>query len=179
MGRQIALSLIELMVTIAVIGITVSIAVPSYNYLTTTNRMASEINELVASLHFARSEAIKRGQSVRACTSVDSTNCDSTNAWTRGWIVRVDATNKVLGVHPALSGGDKLIGDASTGAAVGFDQNGFATGFSGTVKLCEPAKDLQKARGVVIEATGHLRLARDDSGDGIVEDAAGNNLVCP
>ncbi len=179
MGRQVALSLIELIVTIAVIGITVAIAVPSYNYLTTTNRMASEINEFVASLHLARSEAIKRGQSVRACTSVDSTNCDATNDWNEGWIVSVDASNTVLRVNPALSGGDTLIGDANTGAAIGFDQNGFATGFSGTVKLCEPENDLQKARGVVIEATGHITLARDDSGDGIVEDAAGNNLVCP
>jgi type IV fimbrial biogenesis protein FimT len=179
MSRQVALSLIELIVTIAVIGITVAIAVPSYRYLTTTNRMASEMNEFIASLHFARSEAIKRGQSVRACTSIDGTNCDASHDWTQGWIIRVDATNTVLGVYPTLSGGDTLVGDANTGAAIGFDQNGFAAGFSGTVTLCDPEKDLQKARGVVIEATGHIALARDESGDGIVEDAAGNNLLCP
>ena len=172
-------NLIELIVTIAVIALTVMLAVPSYTYVITNNRMASELNEFVASLHFARSEAVKRGQNVRACTSIDGATCNPANDWTQGWIVRVDGPNTVIQVYPPLRSGDTLIGDANTGDAVRFDRNGFATGFDGTVKLCDSESDLQKARGVVIETTGRIKLAQDDGGDGVVEDDSGNNLVCP
>ena len=55
------ITLIELVVTIAVLAVAVAIAVPSYNTLITTNRIASEVNELVASLQYARREAVRRG----------------------------------------------------------------------------------------------------------------------
>jgi len=172
-------TIIELMLTLAVLGVVLAIAVPSFGNMTTNNRMASELNEFVASLHFARSEAVKRGLDVRLCTSTDGVNCNPANDWTQGWIVRVDGPNTVIKVHAALGGGDSLIGDGNTGDAIRFDRNGFATGFNGTVKMCEPNNDLKKARGVVIAVTGRVRLAEDSNHDGIAEDGGDNNLTCP
>ncbi len=67
MRKYCGFTLIELMVTLAVLAI----AVPSYTSLITTNRIASGVNELAASLNHARSEAAKRGLRVTVCKSAN------------------------------------------------------------------------------------------------------------
>lgn len=54
------ITLIELMVTIAVIAIVASIAIPSFQEISKRNLIASQNNELVALIHMARNEAIRR-----------------------------------------------------------------------------------------------------------------------
>ena len=64
-------TLIELMVTVAVLAIVLSLGVPSYRALIINNRLTAQANALVASINLARSEAIKRGVRVwvyRHCT---------------------------------------------------------------------------------------------------------------
>ncbi len=179
MENQHGFTIIELMIAVALLAIVAAIATPSFSFMMMNNRMASEINQFVGSLHYTRSEAIKRGENVRVCTSVNGTNCDATNDWTNGWIVIIDSSSTVLKVYPALRGGDTLIGDGNTGDAIRFNANGFATGFNGTVKMCESDNDLSNARGVIVAATGRIRLAQDSNSDGIVEDGSGTNLTCP
>jgi len=51
-------TLVELLVTIAIIGITLGIAIPSFNTFISNTRMVSETNKLVDALNIARSKAI-------------------------------------------------------------------------------------------------------------------------
>ncbi|OOG24909.1 pilus assembly protein [Thioalkalivibrio denitrificans] len=60
-------TLIELMVTLAVAAILATIAVPGFWNLIQNNRVTTQTNELVSALNLARSEAIKRGESVSVC----------------------------------------------------------------------------------------------------------------
>jgi prepilin-type N-terminal cleavage/methylation domain-containing protein len=53
-------TLVELLVTIAVIAILATIAIPSFAETLIRNQTASQNNELVALIHLARNEAIKR-----------------------------------------------------------------------------------------------------------------------
>jgi len=53
-------TLVELLVTIAVIAILATIAIPSFSETLIRNQTASQNNELVALIHLARNEAIKR-----------------------------------------------------------------------------------------------------------------------
>jgi type IV fimbrial biogenesis protein FimT len=73
-------TLIELMVTIAVLAIVLGIAVPSFQEFAVRNRLAATTNELVSALALARSEAVKRA------TRVTVASAD----WAGGWQVFVD-----------------------------------------------------------------------------------------
>ena len=90
MKKQTGLTLIELIVTMAVLGIVLASALPSMNGIIDSNRRSANINLFVGSLNLARSEAVKRNNSVSLCTSSSGTACDNTLSWEDGWLVFVD-----------------------------------------------------------------------------------------
>ncbi|MFQ3789944.1 GspH/FimT family pseudopilin [Halomonas sp. A29] len=57
-------TLIELLVTIAVMSIVATIAVPGFQNMMASNRLSGDYNMVLAGLNQARSEAIKRRESV-------------------------------------------------------------------------------------------------------------------
>ena len=88
---------IELLVTIAVAAILLSLAVPGFSNLISSNRISAQTNEFVAAASFARTEAIKRGSPVIVCRSTealllsDAPECvTGTGGWESGWIVFSD-----------------------------------------------------------------------------------------
>lgn len=58
-------TLIELMVTLAVVTILATIGVPSFQDMIRSNQVAAQSNELIALMSYARNEAIRRGEDVR------------------------------------------------------------------------------------------------------------------
>ena len=91
--RQHGFTLMELMVTVAVIAIVAGIGVPAMNSMIAHNRLTSSANELVAAFQFARSEAITRRQTVVVCASDNGAAC--VGAGTR-WMVAAQAANGSL-----------------------------------------------------------------------------------
>ncbi|GGL96606.1 GspH/FimT family pseudopilin [Pseudomonas asuensis] len=82
-------TLIELMVTVAVLAIVLTIAVPSFNNLIQSSRARALVSELNGALQIARSEALKRRKNVIVCPRNDTgTDCDSGADWSSGWLVR-------------------------------------------------------------------------------------------
>lgn len=89
-------TLIELMVTIAVLAIILGFAIPSFTDQIRNNRSLAYGEEFVTALNFARSEAIKRGGVVSICPSNDDADgCD--NDWSNGWLVFVDSEDEISG----------------------------------------------------------------------------------
>jgi len=78
-------TIIELMVTLLVSAILMSIAVPSFRSFVQDSRLSTEANALVYSLTLARSEAVKRDGTVEVCSSSNGASCGGT--WADGWIV--------------------------------------------------------------------------------------------
>lgn len=81
-------TLMELMFTLLVAGLLLTVGVPSYMDLVRNNRATTHANELVGAISIARSEAIRRGARVTLCHSSDLKTCGGT--WTDGWIVVAD-----------------------------------------------------------------------------------------
>ncbi len=88
-------TLIELMMTIAIGAIILTLGIPSFMETIRSNRLTTRTNELLTSLNLARSEAIKRSTRITACKSSNGNSCVTTNAidWSSGWLVFVDQNN--------------------------------------------------------------------------------------
>lgn len=89
MGKQSGVSLTELMVTLAVLGILIGLAVPSFSQLIARNRLTASANEFVSAIQLARMEAIRRNGRVVMCPSTNGTTCSGSD-WQRS-IVFFDA----------------------------------------------------------------------------------------
>lgn len=92
-GRRVAprrrshgFTLFELMVTVAVAGVILTLGVPSFVDMVRNNRAATNVNELLTAFSIARSESIRRGSNITVCRSSDGAACTA-GSWASGWIV--------------------------------------------------------------------------------------------
>lgn len=95
-------TLVELMITVAIAMILVTLAIPSFSLMINNAKVTSLTNEFVAALNLARSEALKRSNTVTVCRSNSAfTACSATGAKdyaANGWLVFPDcATAGTLG----------------------------------------------------------------------------------
>ncbi|EMP53924.1 type-4 fimbrial pilin related signal peptide protein [Marinobacter santoriniensis NKSG1] len=195
--RETGFTMIELIITIVILAIVASYAVPSFQQTVLNNRLTAQINEVSSLIAYARSEASKLDSGViTVCSSTDSASCSGNAAWETGWIVfrdmdgdrTVDAgDDQILKVGGALSGGNTFrIVDltSDSGGYVQFASNGFpipsATGnAAGTFVVCDD-RGASEARAVVVNISGQTRLARDTGGTaGVLNDNNGADLTCP
>lgn len=72
--RRGGFTLVELMVTVAVAAILITIAVPSFSNAIASNRLNSAANEIVGALNTARMEAIQRNAGVQFCSNNAASN---------------------------------------------------------------------------------------------------------
>jgi type IV fimbrial biogenesis protein FimT len=139
-------TLIELLTVITIVAILMALAVPSYQYVTNSNRISGEVNGLLGDMQYARSEAIKEGQTVTVCSSANSTavapTCSGTTSWQSGWVVfsdpnnnqTVDALEPILRVQRPFGAGDTFNSAPAT-SAVTFNREGFALGILNNVTV--------------------------------------------
>lgn len=129
-------TLIELMVTLAIAGILITVAAPSLQKLIKTNRVQTEASGFVGDLILARTEAVKRGQNVSVCVSSDGTKCLTTNTWQSGWIVFSDPAAACAGASSAIpairarkgfAGSDTFVSSTASMACVTFNREGFTS----------------------------------------------------
>lgn len=90
LGSQNGFTLVEAMVTLAVAAILLAWAVPSMQSFISRNQMSTEVNNFMASLYFARSEAVKRLRDVSLCPSTDGASCANSTDWAQGWMMYVN-----------------------------------------------------------------------------------------
>ena len=115
-------TIVELLVVFSIAALLVTVAVPSMNYLVSSNRLIASVNAIVSNLQFARSEAVKRSSTITLCTSSSGAQCVNSGGWEQGWIVFIDingdgsvdaGVDTILRVQSAMKGNITIQGDAN------------------------------------------------------------------
>lgn len=112
MKKTSGFTLVELMITLVVAGVILAIGVPSFTTAIRNNRISAMSNQLVSALSLARSEAVKRSETVTFCATTNGTTCAASTNWQTGWII-LDAGNNILRRWDALKGNTTLTGSAA------------------------------------------------------------------
>lgn len=183
------LTLIELMVTISIVAILISLAVPSFQSMISSSNLTTATNDLVNTLAQARSNAIRRGGRVTVCKSINGTQCVATGNWEQGWIVFNDTTKSgananvdtVAGVTEAItftapSQPAGIIMNGNLGyisyAADGQTKQMSGAFQGGTLRVCSTNTSLsnaKRARNLILTGTGRI----------VVEAQANVAATCP
>lgn len=175
-------TLIELMVTISVLAILLSIAVPSFQGFVWSSRLTATTNDLASALAMARSEAVKRATRVTVCksgtTNTANPTCSAAVDWQDGWIVFVDGgtagtvdgtdSGNILRVfQPTVSNGMAIDGGINFANWLSYLPSGVSIGngnlangtFTVDFAICpNPATNM--ARTIVLNSTGRAMTTR-------------------
>jgi len=93
-SRQEGYTLVELLVTVAIVSILTSLAIPAFDNIRARNAMAGSINLFLTQLHLARSAAVTRERHITLCPTSNGMDCnDDYQTWRDGYLI-FDDTNK-------------------------------------------------------------------------------------
>ncbi len=127
-SKQQGLTLVELMVTLAVAIILIAVGMPLFTGLAGSNRATTQANSLVSALKLARSEAVKRADSVTVCSN-DGGACGGAGDWANGWLVHTDLNaSGGFDADDVLRTWDPLSASSSVTVTGGAEVTFFATG---------------------------------------------------
>lgn len=186
--RQRGVTLMEVMVVLAIVAIALALGVPSFREFVARNRLDSTAQDLLASLQYARSEAMRRGAqvTVRLAGAAGSRN------WGGGWTMFADADRDgvldesekpPIREGAALAPPLTLFGSESFETLVAFDREGRLSGAGGGFfVLCEGGAlregDHWRARAVLVNGAGRVRMAARDDGRGVLLTDSGEIRDC-
>ena len=158
-------TLIELLIVLAVVSIFAMIAVPAFQTSIQNNRMTSQSNEFLGMLYYARSEAVKRHESIQVCKSSNGTSCDTGLAWNDGWLMWVDVdedavldvAEEIIRVGDALEAENDIYASADVANLIGFNKRGLATDM-GSWQVCD-TRGSAYAKAIVVGPSGRARVS--------------------
>lgn len=183
-------TIIELMLTVLVMSVVITLGVPAFTSSIQNNRITSQTNAMIGAISMARSEAVKlRDTRVILCSSTDQSSCSNSGDWETGWILFGDTNangsrdndETLIRVGQALSGGNTLRTSGFAAAdRLRFDSQGALTS-SGTFTFCDD-RGATFARAIVTNISGQSRLAVDEGTDADIVNnhtGAAGDVVCP
>lgn len=175
------MTLVELMVTIAIMAILSMLAVPSFQKQIAASRLTSATNDLFTSLTQARADSIRQGVRMTVCVSSDGSSCDAvstTATWSVGWIGFNDPTRAaspsvdtgetttfvVQSIHPSIV----VRGTSTASNYVSFAPDGVAKTLAGglglsTIRVCSNSGSLtddERTRHIVISRSGRIIIEK-------------------
>ncbi len=103
LSRERGFTLYELLITVLVVGVMMTIGVPNMTEFTANNRMTAAANDLHSAFLLARTEAVRARENVTLCASSLGDACDG-GGFEDGWIVYVD-----LDGDAAVDGDDTIL----------------------------------------------------------------------
>ncbi|MDP6292169.1 MAG: GspH/FimT family pseudopilin [Arenicellales bacterium] len=172
-------TLIELMITIAIVAVIAMIGIPAMGDFILNNRIRSQSGDLMAQLSQARSEAMRTASRVTVCPGTSGSGCAG-SAWENGWVAFIDTNSDtaldsdetVISVSAALDGNNTLR-SAVFSTFISFRHDGLVVdmpgaGQAGSFALCDSRGFGNDARAIVITVAGRIKvLEANATGSGV------------
>jgi len=184
-------TLLELMIVVTLTGVLIGIGVPAMTQFVRSNQLTSAANDMLAAIHLARAESVKRRLPTEMCFTQDPTAttpvCNGNG--TQGWVVWVDDANPdasnandnngaintnepILLRHGALPSVLNIVSKPAGNAGyVAFQDTGFVKvagdDIAGLVlcdvkgNIAEYGSTTSRARGLLMSAVGRPSVTRD------------------
>ena len=166
-AAQCGYSLFELVMTLTLAALILTLGLPSFGKLVADNRVRVEVDALFHAVHLARKSSIARRRVVSLCPSFDGETCSGDTDWSQGWLmfVNVDRDDP-----PQRDAGEPVLQRHVVGDTVRIQANrrGFTLratelrATNGTLIFCDRAGRAEP-RALVVSYTGRPRVARADS----------------
>ena len=169
----------ELMITLGVIAIVLSTAVPSISSMIRDNALAKQLNTVITDIHYARAEAVKRDVRVILCRSASpnatTPSCGgTTSVWETGYIVFADDGNNSNSIYNAgtdtllirgqpASSGIKMRTNSTWNNNLEFNPDGSTneSGSTASMALCD-SRGSTNGRNIQVAANGVPRMYADN-----------------
>lgn len=174
------MTLIELLISVSIVGVLATSVAPGMQDMLIKNSITAQMNELSGVAQYARSHAIDQQIDTILCPSSDFATCS--NNWQQGKIVFVDSNadgirndnEELLVAKNAVSEPAVVTGPVN---ALLFLANG-ATSTPATIVFCSAAGDSTQARALLISLQGRVKTSVDSDNNGIDEGTNGTPLSC-
>ena len=166
MRRITGFTLIELMISVSVIGILAGVAVPSFGGMIEHTRTSAAINSLTTHMALARIAAITHNRRAVLCPSSDGNQCRADTDWSGGWMLfmdddgnhKPDASEEILRVDLAPTSSHLRVVSTTGRQQLRYLPDGRSAGTNLTILICNPAGSLLGK--VIVNNMGRPRSER-------------------
>jgi len=175
---NVGISIVELVVSLAVVAILATTGVPAFSSFVQSNRLNESSFDMLATINLARTEAVKRRTRVLLCRSADPTlptpSCGgSANTWTTGWLVFASGdsnstyeagTDTLLGIGLIDSSNVTVITNGTSNNNLEYNSDGTTNESGGTARfaLCDQRGGAQ-GRQINIPPHGRPKFVKGNS----------------
>ena len=175
---NIGISIVELVVSLAIVAILATTGVPAFSSFIQSNRLNESSFDMLATINLARTEAVKRRTRVLLCRSADPTlptpSCGgSANTWTTGWLVFASGdsnstyeagTDTLLGIGLVDSSNVTVITNGTSDNNLEYNSDGTTNESGGTARfaLCDQRGGAQ-GRQINIPPHGRPKFVKGNS----------------
>ncbi len=143
-------SLIELIVVVALMGIMITMAIPSMGRFLANQQARTSAQTMLATLMYARSEAVKRNATIR----VDA----GANGWADGWRMVLDTDNSLIRRQESMD--DVTITEAGGAASVSYNGRGRLVGANAlSFTICDSGNRAEQ-RLVQVDLSGRPKVTK-------------------
>ncbi|MDC9725493.1 MAG: GspH/FimT family pseudopilin [Gammaproteobacteria bacterium] len=159
-------TLLELMITLSIAIMLITIGLPSFTNLIRDSRMTANANDILTALNYARSEAVTRNVQVTILKQGGASK-----VWDGGWQIFtdldrdgvLDLDDTLLKVHEAISANYTLRTGGTFANWVAYLPDGLSVGSGSSLgndsfKLCDTSEDKASSRKILVNRVGRARV---------------------